>query len=109
MKKTEALREARKCVSDIIRQSSTSYVFYGPYNEPHGPSTEYRTDSYWKARNYRTRAIVETALDLMNLELPKDIGQEEFRNSVGWEIERAQTYLSIGNARSILNHVLKQV
>ena len=109
LSKTAALKQARRYVGEIIRQSSTSYVFYGPYAEPGGPTTEYRANSYWQARSERTKAVVHTAIELMEVDQGQDLGQEEGANAIGWEIERAISYLGITDAPQVLNHVLKQL
>ena len=110
LSKTQALKEARRYVGEIIRQSSTSYVFYTPYAEPGGPTTEVRANSYWQAREYRTSYLVSVALSLMDVE-DKDLGHENHwgGRSMDWEIDRAQQHLEIRTAPAILNHVLKQL
>jgi hypothetical protein len=106
LSKTAALKGASRFVGDIIRQSNTSYVFYAPYREPGGPTTEVRAHSYWLARRYRTTHLVATALSLMGVK-DVDLGHERcWESSIDWEIERAQEYLGIGTAKGILNHVL---
>jgi hypothetical protein len=110
LSKTAALKEARRYVGDIHRRSSTEYVFYAPYSEPGGATTEVRANSYWQAREYRTYHLVSVALELMGVE-DKDLGHENHweGRSVDWEIERAQQHLEIRNAPAVLNHVLREI
>lgn len=67
MSKTAAIRAARRAVTGIARRSSTEYVYYAPFypDQPHGPSTECKSDSYWRARGTRSRTIAGIALHLM--------------------------------------------
>lgn len=65
--KTSAIKAARRAVGDIIRRSSTDYVFFAPYNEADlsGPSTEIQAGTYAAARERRTQKVADVALALM--------------------------------------------
>jgi hypothetical protein len=101
MKKTTALREASLYVGDIQRTGKHSYVFYAPFKEPGGPTTEVKAESYDLIRLYRTQHLVWTAIDLMGL------GKDP--HEIDWQIYQAQQHLGISKARNILNHVLEKL
>lgn len=65
MTKTDAIRTARRAVS--IHGARTSWVVIGPYrsNDIRGPSTEWNTSSYEKARAVAASWKAEVALGLM--------------------------------------------
>ena len=66
---TAALEKVNAAYGKPIRQSSTSYVAYVPYDitNDRSPSTEIRHDSYWKILcSLRYRKAID-ALELMGL------------------------------------------
>jgi len=65
--KTQAIKAARKFVSNCKRISSTNYIVYGPFDvhNPSGPTTEHQADSYTKALADRTQWVARIALAMM--------------------------------------------
>jgi len=73
MKKTQAIREARKLVS-MPTGSRTSWALYGPYRAsmPHGIRTESHFASYAQAAGRRKVWVASVALGLMGVSAEVD-------------------------------------
>lgn len=71
MTKTDALRHARAAVS--IHGRGTSWTVIGPHDSRNlrGPSTEVRTDSYFKARSIAAGWKADVVLGQMGLLTPE--------------------------------------
>jgi hypothetical protein len=68
MTRNQAIKTARKAVSDPIGRG-TSWRVFGPYHasEPHGASTEITASSFFHARAKRTEWVAYIALVQMGL------------------------------------------